>query len=217
VIPNLPCIALFGLPFLHQIQATHNIHHQLLTTPDGPIPLTTKEPVLPASYPAAISQVLPSVEIDFSDSQLNNQQQELLLELLHEYDDLWRGGRRGKAVAVAHRIQLLTDRPVVARPRQTTEDQKKVIDAEVEKMLKDGVIQPSCSPYASEVVMVPKKTGDWRFCIDYRALNKITVKDKYPLPRISDLLRSIKNSKFFVALDLRAGYWQIPMAPDAVK
>jgi len=217
VISNLPCVALFGLPFLHQIQANHNIHQRLLTTPHGPIPLTTTTPILPSSQLAAVATALPSIGIDFTDSQLNNHQQQQVLNLLQEYDDLWRGGRRGKAVAVAHRIQLMTDRPVVTRPRQTTEDQKKVIDAEVNKMLKDGIIQPSCSPYASEVVMVPKKTGDWRFCIDYRALNKITVKDKYPLPRISDLLRSIKSSKYFVALDLRAGYWQIPMAQEAVK
>lgn len=218
VISDLPCIALFGLPFLHQIQATHDIHHQLLSTPTGPIPLILNQnPPPPATYHTIATNLNTTVDIDLSTSTLNKHQQTQLLELLREYDDLWRSGRRGKAVVVAHRIQLLTDQPVVARPRQTTEEQQKVIKEEVDKMLQDGVIQPSSSPYASEVVMVPKKSGEWRFCIDYRALNKITIKDKYPLPRISELIRSIKDSKYFVALDLRAGYWQIPMAPEAIK
>jgi hypothetical protein len=60
--------------------------------------------------------------------------------------------------------------------------------------------------------MVIKKTGDWRCCNDYRELNKITIKDRYPLPRIDDLLKSVKGASHFVGLDLRAGYWQIPMA-----
>jgi transposase InsO family protein len=218
VISDLPCIALFGLPFLYQIQATHDIQNQLLTTPMGPIPLIhSPNPPQTTSCQSVVLDPNTTVEIDLSTSALDDNQRSQLLELLREYDDLWRSGRRGKAVVVAHRIQLLTDRPVVARPRQTTEEQQKVINEEVDKMLKDGVIQPSCSPYASEIVMVPKKSGEWRFCIDYRALNKITIKDKYPLPRISELIRSIKDSKYFVALDLRAGYWQIPMASDAIK
>jgi hypothetical protein len=62
-----------------------------------------------------------------------------------------------------------------------------------------------------------KRDGKWRFCIDYRLLNQHTIIDKHPLPRIQDLLRLVRGSAYFVALDLRAGYWQISMAPDSIK
>ncbi|EZG43551.1 putative retrotransposon protein, partial [Gregarina niphandrodes] len=78
-------------------------------------------------------------------------------------------------------------------------------------MLEKGVIRPSRSPYASGIVLVKKKTGEWRFCIDYRPLNAVTVRDEFPIPRIDDLLRAVRGSRWFVALDLRAGYWQVAM------
>ena len=84
-------------------------------------------------------------------------------------------------------------------------------------MLARNVIEPSYSPYASPVVLVMKKGGDWRFCIDYRRLNKITVKDAYPLPRIEDMLEALKDAGYFTVLDLLdllAGYWQIPLAAE---
>ena len=68
-------------------------------------------------------------------------------------------------------------------------------------MLTIGVIKLSKSPNASAVVLVNKKWGDWRFCIDYRPLNKVTIRDEDPLGRINDVLRSIKESRYFIALD----------------
>lgn len=64
-------------------------------------------------------------------------------------------------------------------------------------------------------MLVKKKTGEWRFCIDFRRLNDHTIPDQHPLPRIQDLLRAVRNSRYFVALDLRAGYWQIPLSEAA--
>ena len=219
VVTDLPCVALLGMPFLQKIHATHNIDHCLLETPRGPILLKPSTPAgqPPSSHSTTSDPTAPPIDLDLSNSALTDEQKQQVLDLLCEFDDLWRGGVRGKAVDVAHRIRLLTDRPVVCRPRQFSEAQKQVIQQEVEKMLADGVIRPSTSPFAQEVVLVLKKTGDWRFCIDYRALNKQTIKDKYPLPRISDLIHAVKSSQFFVALDLRAGYWQIPMEEESVK
>src|SRR5690242_18599885 len=82
-------------------------------------------------------------------------------------------------------------------------------------MLKDGVITPSKSPHAAEVVLVNKWMGDWRVSIDFQRINAKTVPDQFPLPRIADLLRSVRDSSCFVSLDLRAGYWQVPMAESS--
>ena len=70
-------------------------------------------------------------------------------------------------------------------------------------------ILPSSSPCGSLVILVPKKDGTWRMCIDYRCLNKISVKNKYPLPRIDELIDNLKGDKFFMKLDLKLGYHQI--------
>ena len=81
-------------------------------------------------------------------------------------------------------------------------------------MFENGVIKPSTSPWSSPIVLVQKKNGDMRFCVDYRKLNEITVNDSHPLPLISDLLDSVKDAQYFSLLDLRSGYWQIPVAPE---
>ena len=116
-----------------------------------------------------------------------------------------------------HVIQLSTTRPLSTKPRSYCEDHVKAIEEDIKQMLADKVIRPSMSPYSSEIVMVKKKSGEYRMCIDYRQLNNYTIPDKYPLPKICDLLRSVKGAKYFVALDLRSGYWQIPMEEESVR
>ena len=80
---------------------------------------------------------------------------------------------------------------------------------QVQELLERGVIQPSSSPCGSSIVLVPKKDGTWHMCGDYRELNKITIKNMYPLPRIDDILDHLKNAIYFTKLDLRSGYNQI--------
>ena len=85
----------------------------------------------------------------------------------------------------------------------------------VEDMLQQGVIKESVSPWASPVVLVKKKDGSMRFCVDYRKLNAITKKDVFPLPRIDDALDLLGNSVYFSTLDLASGYWQVKMDTDS--
>ena len=88
------------------------------------------------------------------------------------------------------------------------------IAAMVDEMEGLGVIRRSSSAWSSPVVLIPKKDGSYRFCIDYRKLNSVTKKDVYPLPRIDDILDTLSGAKFFSTLDLAAGYWQIELDPD---
>ena len=82
-------------------------------------------------------------------------------------------------------------------------------------MLKEGVIQPSFSPWSAPVVLTSKKTpGEFRFCVDYRRLNAVTRKDVYPLPSLDDVFDRLAGSQFFSSLDLRNGFHQIPVAPS---
>ena len=78
-------------------------------------------------------------------------------------------------------------------------------------MLEQGVILPSSSPWASPIVLVRKKDGDLRFCVDYRKLNQVTKLDEFPLPRIDDTLDILGGSRYFTTLDLASGYWQVQM------
>ena len=86
---------------------------------------------------------------------------------------------------------------------------------QVEGLLERGLIEPANGAWSSPVVLVRKKDGAWRFCVDYRKLNAVTQYDAYPLPRIDESLDALSGSQFFSTLDLVAGYWQVPLSEDA--
>ena len=94
--------------------------------------------------------------------------------------------------------------------------QKTIIEDMVRDMLMLGVIRNSSSPYASLVVLVKKKDNTWRMCIDYRSLNNITVKDKFSVPLIEELLEELGGAQIFSKIDLRSSYWQVKMWPEDI-
>ena len=91
---------------------------------------------------------------------------------------------------------------------------RKAEQDEVDRMLRAGVIEPAQSEWASPVVLVPKPDGSLRFCINYRRVNAITVRDTYPLPRMDECIDSLGDASVFTTLECNSGYWQIPVAPQ---
>jgi hypothetical protein len=94
-------------------------------------------------------------------------------------------------------------------PRRYNPGEQKEIQLQVENMLKQKIIRPSTSPYGSPILMIKKKTGGWRMCLDYRAVNAITKRNVFPLPRIGDLLDRLQGVTHFSSLDLAQGYYQM--------
>lgn len=163
---------------------------------------------------------IPSCEGDLVDlvgkavqnAQLETKEKLRLLEQLQQNSDVCTN-KLGHTKLLNHQIFLTEDVPVKSKPYRVSPSKMKIVQELVEEMLTVGVIEPSSSPWASPVVLVPKKTGGVRFCVDYRKLNAITQSDAYPLPTIQEILDSLAGATVFTSLDLNSGYWQVQMDP----
>lgn len=137
-------------------------------------------------------------------------------ELLRKYRDCFALdlSELGKTNITEMTIKLKDNTPVVYNPYRMSYKEKEQLSVIIDDLLKNGIIRESSSSYASPILLVNKKNGQKRLCVDYRALNRCTLKDKYPLPRIEDKLDCLGGNNYFSSLDLASGYYQVPVAEE---
>ena len=143
---------------------------------------------------------------------LTSSQRNQVRDMVNRFRDVFAtDGRQGKTDLVTHKIDTGDARPIRQQPRRLPLAKREHAESIIKEMAEEGVIEPSSSPWVSPVVLVKKKDGSTRFCVDYRQLNNVTKKDSYPLPRIDDTLDTLAESLWFSTLDLKSGYWQVGM------
>ena len=163
------------------------------------------------TVPSHLSDLFERSSLHLTESEKND-----VTVTLHRYQDVFSRSSDdiGCTSLVQHSINTRDAAPIRQPPRRLPLGKRQIEKEEIEKMLERGVIEPSSSPWASNVVLITKRDGTPRFCIDYRKLNDCTIKDAYPLPRVDDLIEALAGTKFFSSLDLNSGYWQVGMKPE---
>lgn len=182
------------------------------TPPAAPVMATAAAP--PATAPpsersAALEKLRAEILLKYSD---------VLVEGLPPGVHLSRLDSTGTSLGQMHRIPIEPGSTPPAAPlRRMAPAELQELKRQLQMFTEKRFIKPSQSPYGASVLFVKKKDGSLRLCLDYRALNKISIKNKYPLPRIDEILDSLQGATCFSSLDLASGYFQIPMAPEDVE
>ena len=143
--------------------------------------------------------------------QLSAVQKSQLNKVLETFSDVM-SSIPGRTTEMEHQVTTIGTRPVRVPPYRLPHAYRDLVEKEIQEMLVAGVIEPSSSEWASPIVLVGKKDGTLRFCIDYRRLNSESLADAYPMPRIDDLIDRLGKARYISTLDLTRGYWQVPMA-----
>ena len=172
-----------------------------------------RNPSLPDSCSDQFEQCDYSELPDLSDSVLSDGDRIKFRNLFKKYRDVFAfpGDQLGRTSLVQHVIDTGDAMPIKQRPHRASPDVKKEIDRQVDEMLENGIIKESVSPWSSPVVLVKKRDGSYRFCVDFRKLNKVSKLYSFPMPLVADVLDSLAGTSLFSCLDLKSGFWQIQM------
>ena len=148
--------------------------------------------------------------------ELTEVQRDKFVALLSQYSDVVATNNEelGRTSILSHKIDTGDATPIRQQARRVPLPHREKVQELLKDMMEKKVISPSKSPWASPVVLVTKKDGSTRFCIDYRKVNEVTRKDAYPIPRVDDTLDTLAGSTWFSTLDLKSGYWQVEVAEE---
>ncbi|GFX33571.1 retrovirus-related Pol polyprotein from transposon 412 [Trichonephila clavipes] len=149
-------------------------------------------------------------------AELSPEQKSSAERLFQEFEDVFSRNSSdiGHTTVTQHRIDTADHPPIKQHPRRLPFAKQEEVGTLLREMQENDIIEPSSSPWTSPIVLVRKKDGSTRFCVDYRKLNDVTKKDSYPLPRIDDTLDTLSGHKWFSILDLKSGYWQVEIHPE---
>ena len=142
-------------------------------------------------------------------AKLTAEQKSDLQRLLEKFTDVT-CDNPGRTDVIEHDVNTGTARPVRLPPYRLPHAYRDTVKKEIEEMLQSGIIEPSSSEWSAPIVLV-KKDGTLRFCVDYRRLNSIAEADAYPMPRVDEMIDRVGRAKFVTTLDLTKGYWQVPL------
>ncbi|BBN68169.1 NB-ARC domain-containing disease resistance protein [Prunus dulcis] len=216
----LETLGLVGWHFKHRTMefTVAGSNHRIMGAMNGPLQPTTQICQLGSKENAVDLNFLIHETTDPISISVSETLPEPLQSLLNHFADLFSTSTRlPPRRSVDHQIPLLPGTgPISVRPYRYAHSQKSEIETQVKEMLKASLIRHSNSPFSSPVLLVKKKEGTWRFCIDYRALNQVTIKDKFPIPVIDELLDELYGASYFSKLDLRSGYHQIRMKDEDI-
>ena len=194
-----------------------------VTAPDHTYPTTTRIPqATPTIVDLETGDTLswkPSSRVRIS-KELTAQQRKALEALIDSFADVFSQGAYdlGRHPTVKHRIDTGDAHPINQAPYRLTPEDRDVVERQIATMLENGIIRESRSAWASPIVLTDKKgTTEKRFCGNYIGLNKVTEKDRYPLPRIDDSLDALTGNLYFSCLDLAHGFWQVGVEPKDVE
>lgn len=165
-----------------------------------------------------VNNIKATTPLSISDISCDSVHSEALLALLNKYRKCvaLNLSEIGKTDSVEINIDLTSTNPVCYNPYRLPENQRSALKDIISDLVANNIIRESTSAYASPVILVPKPNNSLRLCVDYRKLNLITVKQKFPLPLIDDQIDKLVNFEYFTLLDLFSGYYQIPVAADSI-
>ncbi|CAF1682305.1 unnamed protein product, partial [Adineta ricciae] len=159
-------------------------------------------------YPDEIREQIRELTIHIPNDEQRNQ----ILNILWKYGNLFDLRKPSKInIVLKNAIDTGTHKPLYTPPYRKSNRDQEMLRGETQKLLKNDIIEHSTSPWSSPIILVQKKDGTTRFCVDYRRLNQITTKDGFPLPRMDDIYDQLTKATYFSKFDFKSGYFQVPL------
>ena len=211
--PHSPMTCHWAKKTMEFVHRGHQVKLQGLLTPDPTIPELTADQLVKCWKGNEVWALVMVHEVLPPSSDVLPKE---IQGLLQDYADVFAAPNTLPPNRIYdHSIPLLPNAvPVNSRPYRYSPHHKDEIERQVKEMLQAGLIVPSCSPFASPVLLIQKKDGSWRFCVDYRRLNELTIKNRFPMPIMEEILEELAGSHYFTKLDMRSGYHQVKIKPE---